>query len=271
MANKTSISSVWMWVAFIFLFSVTVQHSHADNETGKQFSHDEWTAILQQYVDEKGFVDYTSLNENSAPLYEYTARIEQTSPVNASALFPTRDARLAYYINAYNALVFKAVLERGPETESVWKGLISGLNFFVRTPIYVGGDKTNLRKLENKVIRDGFKDPRIHAALNCASVSCPRLFQEAYLPETLDQQLDAAMSEFVNSELHVKVDAAANRVMISAIFDWFEKDFIEYEKENGNASPNIIDHINRYRTPGGEINRDFKVDYLEYDKGINAL
>lgn len=269
MIYKTSVSTAWMRIAFIFLFSVTAQHSHADNETAKQFSYDEWTKILQQYVDEKGYVDYTSLNDNSAPLDAYTARIEQTSPVNAPELFPSTDAQLAYYINAYNALVFKAVLERGPETESVWKGLISGLNFFVRTPIYVGGDKTNLRKLENKVIRDEFKDPRIHAALNCASVSCPRLFQEAYLPETLDQQLDAAMSEFVNSEQHVKVDATAKTVMVSAIFDWFDKDFIEYEQANGNPSPNIIDHINRYRAPGSEIARDFKVEYLEYDKRIN--
>ncbi|MGB5707229.1 MAG: DUF547 domain-containing protein [Arenicellales bacterium] len=257
-------------IVFIFLIVVSIQYGLADSTKLQEFSHDEWTSLLKQYVDPRGYVDYAALNKNKEILNQYVTRIEQHSPVNSPELFPTRGAELAYYINAYNALVFKAVLDRGPETESVWSGLISGLNFFVRTPIIVGGDKTNLRKLENKVIRDQFKDPRIHAALNCASVSCPRLPQQAFLTETLDQQLDMATREFVNSEQHVKIDRQGQRAMLSAIFDWFKKDFIEYERTQGNKSPNLIDYINRYRTPGSEIDRDFKVDYLDYDKRINS-
>lgn len=258
------------WIVFICLLIVSIPYGHADSTKLQEFSHDEWTSILNQYVDPRGYVDYAALNKNKNTLNQYVSRIEQYSPVNSPELFPTREAELAYYINAYNALVFKAVLERGPETESVWSGLISGLNFFVRTPVIVGGDRTNLRKLENKVIRDQFKDPRIHAALNCASVSCPRLPQQAFLTETLDQQLDTAIREFVNSEQHVKIDRQGQRAMLSEIFDWFEKDFIEYERAQGNGSPNLIDYINRYRTPGSEIDRDFKVDFIEYDKRINS-
>jgi len=257
-------------IVFIFLIVVSIQYGHADSAKLQEFSHDEWTSLLKQYVDPRGYVDYEALNKDKDTLNQYVNRIEQYSPVNTPELFPTQEAQLAYYINAYNALVFKAVLERGPETESVWSGLISGLNFFVRTSIIVGGDKTNFRNLENKVIRDQFKDPRIHAALNCASVSCPRLLQQAYLTETLDQQLDTAIREFVNSEQHVKIDRQGQRAMLSTIFDWFDKDFIEYERTQGNGSPNLIDYINRYRTPGSEIDRDFKVDFIEYDKRINS-
>ena len=247
--------------------------------SGQSFSAEKpdyalWTEILSQYVDEKGFVDYSSMVKNRTPLDQFVTQIETIGPSTMPSLFPDDNASLAYYINAYNAHVIQGVLNRGPETESVWKGLISGLNFFVRMDIVVDGKTTNLKKLEDKIVRARYNDPRIHAALNCASVSCPRLIREAYLPEILQQQLEQVNREFLISDQHVQVNAVAGKVNVSKIFDWYEKDFLQYEAGQGNKkgkkSARVIRYINRYRPQNAAIPEHFKLDYLDYDKGINS-
>ena len=235
------------------------------------FAHDEWSRVLSRFVDDRGLVDYEAMAHDRATFDRYIAAVETASPKSNLQLFPSRNHELAYYINAYNALVFKGVLARGPEQESVWKGgLVSGYKFFVSMKFTVGGERTSLKKLEDKVIRDGFQDPRVHAALNCASISCPRLPQRAFDPEHLDEELDAAMTEFVQSDRHVRVVQASRTVQLSKIFDWFSKDFLSYEKRQGNVSPSLIDYVNRYRGERSKIPRDLKVRFLEYDKGINT-
>jgi len=231
------------------------------------FDHSEWTEVLSTYVNENGLVNYEGLKANREQFDRYVTMIESTSPVTHPEMFKTEADELAYYMNAYNALVFKGVLKRGPEKKSVWRGLISGYNFFVKMKITVGGSKTNLKKLEDDIIRAKYKDPRIHAAINCASISCPRLPQTAFTAAELDSQLDAAMSEFVNSETHVQLDPEANTVRVSKIFDWFKEDFLEYEKANGSESARLLDYLNRYRNE--KIPADYKVGYLSYNKGIN--
>ena len=233
-----------------------------------------WAEVLDQYVDERGFVDYQSLNKNRMLLDQYVAAIEVNGPETSPEQFPSDAHKLAYYINAYNAMAFKGVLDRGPEQKSVWSGLIPGLNFFVRMKIKVDGNKTNLKSLEDDIVREQFGDPRIHAALNCASIGCPRLIKQPYEAERLDQQLQAAMIEFLNGAQHVQVNTAKKQVGISKIFDWFEEDFIAYEKAQGNTEGSkdhrLIDYINRYRSAADQIPTDFKVRILEYDKRINS-
>ena len=227
-----------------------------------------WATVLEAYVDDRGFVDYAGLSGDREVLDQYLAQVKSTGPESNPELFPDRGHELAFYINAYNALVFEGVLARGPETESVWKGLVSGLNFFVRMDIVVDGRQTNLRNLENKIIRDRYGDPRIHAALNCASVSCPRLPRTPFDANNLDHELDQAMIEFVANPEHVRVQG--DTVYLSKIFDWFEEDFIEYEISSGNSDPHISHYINRYRSAGQKISPDLKVRYVKYDKGINS-
>lgn len=138
-------------------------------------------------------------SSGGAGLDSWLARLARQGPKSEPSLFPERNDRLAYYVNAYNALVFQGVLSRGPEKESVWKGgLFSGYSFFVSMKVRLDGETWSLKALEDDLIRKGFADPRIHAALNCASIGCPRLPREAFVPEKLEAQLDAAMREFVN-------------------------------------------------------------------------
>lgn len=237
------------------------------------FPHAEWTQVLQKFVDQRGYVDYRALAKDRALLDRYLARVERTGPQNQPALFPDRDHQLAYYINAYNALVFKGVLARGPEKESVWTGGLlpgqTGYAFFVGMDVMVGGEETNLKALEDDVIRAGFQDPRIHAALNCASRGCPRLPRQAFEGATLDQQLDAAMREFVAEARNVSVDESAKTVTLSKIFDWFAADFIAHEKRNGNPGGTVVDYVNRYRPAGARLPRGYAVRFFDYDKRIN--
>ena len=233
------------------------------------FSYSDWTAVLEKFVDGRGMVDYPALAKDRAALDRFLAAIEKTSPESEPALFPTPHDRLAYYLNAYNAWVFRGVLARGPETVSVWKGgLISGYSFFVGMDIVLGGVKTNLKKLEDKTIRARFADPRIHAALNCASRGCPRLPRKAFEPATLDAGLDAAMREFVSETRNV--DADARGVTLSKIFDWFEGDFLAFEKTQGNADPNLVDYVNRYRAADAQVPRGLRIRFAEYDKSLNG-
>jgi hypothetical protein len=222
------------------------------------FSHDVWGKVLREFVDNRGRVDYAALASSRQDLDTYVSRIEKEGPRTTPQAFPSSAHKLAYYLNAYNALVFKGVLARGPEKESVWKGgLISGYSFFVGMKVRVDGEETSLKSFEDKVIRAQFKDPRIHAALNCASIGCPRLPQEAFEPSRLEQQLDAAMTEFVEEERNVSLNEKA-------------RDVLDHEKAKGTARPVLIDYINRYRKSKPALDRTLKVRFFDYDKRINS-
>ncbi|ANM31441.1 hypothetical protein ABI59_20485 [Acidobacteria bacterium Mor1] len=230
--------------------------------------HGDWARALGTHVDEQGLVDYIGLAEDREALDRYLAFVHRVSPDSAPDAFPTRDHELAHYLNAYNALVFEGVLGLEPGIDTVW-GNGDGAGFFSNMPVLVGGTKTNLQDLENKIIREQYRDPRIHAALNCASMGCPRLPMEPFRGETLDAQLDAAIREFVNDPRHVGFDAAAGTVRLSKIFDWFAGDFIADQERNGHPDRTALGYINRYRAAGSEIPANARVEIPAYDKRLN--
>ena len=231
------------------------------------FSYDDWNEVLKSYVDDNGFVDYAGLRENRQALDRFVEKIETTGPQSDPDLFPTREDKLAYYINAYNAQVFKGVLGLSPKAKTVWGFTKTGLGFFVQMKIVVDGQKTSLKALEDDIIREGFKDPRIHAALNCASVGCPKLPGKAFEPEALGEQLDAEMTKFVSEARNCTIDSVAGTVTLSKIFDWFRGDFEEYEDRHDGG--NLIDYINRYRPTDAQVPEGLEVEFFPYDKTLN--
>lgn len=231
---------------------------------GSTFSHDEWTNVLQKYVDERGYVDYRTLAVNRAAFDRYLARIRAHSPRSNPEMFPTRDHELAYWINAYNAHVIHGVLDRGPEAGSVWGKLLqTGKGFFVDRKVTLGNETTNLKTLEDDWIRAEYEDPRIHAAINCASKGCPRLPRTAFTGPELDEQLDAGMRLFVSEERNVEVTDGGETVELSKIFDWFEGDFTA-------EADSVIAYVNRYRDEDAQVPADAKIEYRKYDKELNA-
>lgn len=263
---KTLRSILAYWLLLASLFYIFIPNS-AQAET---FSHENWDSVLQTHVNPDGYVDYDALFQNRDLFNQYLDSIKTQGPQSTPDLFPHNDAKLAYYINAYNALVFEGVLARGPEDKSVWSGLISGLNFFRLMDVTFDNTRSNLQSLEDDIIRAQFNDPRIHAAINCASISCPRLPQQAFSPNTLQQQLDSAMREFINSPQHAQINHSDKTIKISKIFKWFEEDFIQYEQNQGNTEPTIQAYLNRFLPDEGQIDARYQVSYLDYDKGINS-
>ena len=125
---------------------------------------------------------------------------------------------------------------------------------------------TDFLAVPGKVLRRNC-DPRVHAALNCASLSCPRLRREAFEGSTLEETLDAAMAEFVGEVRNCTVNDASRTVTLSRIFNWFASDFVGGGRE-GKAKA-LIDYVNRYRPPDAQIPRDYRVTFFKYDKRIN--
>ncbi len=179
--------------------------------------HSAFDALLKAHV--KGHqVDYASLSKKKDTLAKYLEVVGKTDP----ATLPSNDAQLAFWINAYNAHTVAAVLAHWPGITSV-SNIQPDFGFFKTKDKLVGGKKYALNDIENEVIRPTFKDPRIHAALNCASVSCPPLLGAAFTTANLHKQLDQVMGAFVNDDSRNQITASGAK--LSQIFNWYGKDF----------------------------------------------
>ena len=215
-----------------------------------------WTKVLARHVDESGRIDFDSLSQNHADLDRVVAFVAAVDPISQPQRFPDKQSRLAFYINAYNALAMYGVVQAGvPESLG---GLTKFTFFYLRT-FTVGGKSISLYKFENNVIRP-LGDERVHFALNCMVVSCPRLPRVAFSAAALDRQLDSAAREFIGNTRNVWVDHAKREVWLSAIFEFYTQDFLAH-------APGLVAYVNRYRA--AQIPADFKVRFLGYDWTVN--
>ena len=160
-----------------------------------------------------GQVDYAVLKNNLQDLDRYCFRLSTCSPDRCPELFPTEKGKLAYWINAYNAAVIKAVLTHYPisSVEDIippfsFFFLPNKSGFFLFQQVTFGGNTTSLYALEHRLIRKRYTDPRIHFALNCASGGCPRLPRYTFSAGELDAQLDHEARKFLAEERNLRVD-----------------------------------------------------------------
>jgi hypothetical protein len=201
----------------------------------KGFDYSWWDAALADFVRD-GRVDYDAVLDQEAGLRSFVATLAVSGPTTTPERFRTEPEKLAYYVNAYNALTLLGVIAHWPiETVHDVHGWIDpreGFGFFYGLRFPLDGGTINLYDLENGVIRP-FLDARIHAAINCASNSCPALAPYAFEPATLDEQFDAVTREFCSNAPHVVIDEEAEKVRLSAIFDWYRADFEEHARRLG--------------------------------------
>ena len=246
------------------------------------FSHDSFEDLLNTYVTEDGRIDYTrwhELPQSEAQLESYLAAVARYSPLNAPDRFPDRFAELAYWMYGYNAYVIKAVLERWP-IESVTDvkapiEAIKGQGFFHQQQFSFGGEYLNLLDVENDKIRKVYMDPRVHFILNCASESCPVARPGLPVGEDLDKLLALAAVDFINDPDNVSVDHQNKLVYLSKIFKWYEKDFVNDVRLDGELAGNgIIAYISKYTAP--ELSTDlakaqrYKIVFRTYDWSLNS-
>ena len=217
---------------------------------------DAWARVLDRYVDARGLVDFPALAAQPGDLYRYVSYVAKLDPTSPEGGLDTPAERLAHYINAYNALAMYGVVDLGlPATNA---GLRKVRFFFLRR-YRIGGEVQSLNAYETGIRALG--EERIHFALNCMSVSCPRLRREPFEPETLDRVLQESAVEFFSSPMHLVVDDATRTVRVSSILSFYTGDFLA-------KSPTLIDYINRYRTQ--PIPADYRVEFLDYDWTINS-
>lgn len=255
-------------LVFMVLFSLPISAS-TTSVSAKAFDHSTFHNVLQKYVNENGYVDYSSLKANRSDLDAYVDSLAQISPGNSPSLFPDKNSKLAYWINAYNAFTLRGVIDNYP-TKSV-RDVHALYGFFWRIKFNAGGKKMSLRALENEIIRK-FNEPRIHFAIVCASEGCPRLSREAYIGERLDGQLEAQAQKFINEERNVKFDAKANALHMSKIFDWFAEDFLVAfpgEKDKKKVTEYLKPYLNNSRRQALDTFKSAKIEYIEYDWRIN--
>lgn len=216
-----------------------------------------WTTILTRNVDEGGRIEFSELRRRHGDLDQVVDFIAKVDPAAHPQRFPDRQSRLAFYINAYNALAMYGVVQADvPES----LGGLRKFTFFRLRTFPVGGKAVSLHGFENDVIRP-LGDERVHFALNCMVVSCPRLPRVAFSAKTLDRQFDAAAREFIGEDRNVRVDFGQREVWLSAIFDFYSEDFLA-------RAPSLVAYANRYRAK--PIPSDFKVRFLDYDWTVNS-
>lgn len=216
----------------------------------------EWGAVLHTAVNGRGQVDFDALARHPDGLRRVVAGIGRASPRSAPDRFPAEASRLAYYINAYNALAMANVIDSGIPVSLTWWRKI---RFFGVTTFSIGGEQMSLYHLENQVIRP-LGDERVHFALNCMVVSCPRLPQEPFSGDKLNDQLDKAARAFFSESRNLSIDASRHVVRVSSILKFYTEDFLR-------KAPTLNAYINRYAaTP---VPADYTVEFIPYDWTVN--
>ncbi|WP_445173881.1 DUF547 domain-containing protein [Microcoleus sp.] len=225
-----------------------------------------WDELLQRYVDDLGRVNYRRWKAEGADVLRVW--LESLADVDL-ADFTDAEARLALWLNAYNAIAISQVLEVYPIASIRPKVLgipnwLSFLDFFTRSNTIIGGKKYSLNQIEHAILRPEFAEPRIHFALVCASVGCPLLRRGAYFPESVRTQLEADASRFIHNPDKVRYDAEKKTLYLSKIFKWYGEDFVK-------AAGSVAEYVGGYLGPEAAVGDGWAIVFLPYDWNLNRV
>jgi hypothetical protein len=221
-------------------------------------SHQIWDQLLKANVSSSGIVNYKGFIKEKAKLEQYLKLISENAPDRKTW---SKQEQLAYWINAYNAFTVKLIVDNypvksirdlGPELKIPLIKDVWHYKFFK-----IGGVESSLDEIEHSILRKEFEEPRIHFAVNCASVSCPPLLNEAFMASKLEAQLDKVARGFINDSSRNKI--TADNAQISSIFSWFKGDFTK--------KGSLIDFLNLYSKV--KIKPTAKISHLDYNWNLN--
>lgn len=250
----------------------TAAHAEFDHE------HAAWTRLLSQHVvlidgGNASRVRYAGFARDHAALDAYLDTLAAVTP-QAYARW-SRGQQLAFLINAYNAFTIKKILTRYPDLRS-----IRDFGSFIGNPwkdkfFTLLGKPMSLDNIEHDTIRvpGVFDEPRVHFALNCASVGCPMLREEAYTAAQLDRQLDEQVQRFLSDRTRNRIDAASGTLEVSRIFDWYGKDFNQGWHGYRSLPQFLAIHAEQLSDDPQQRqrarNQQLKIEFLDYDWGLN--
>lgn len=226
------------------------------------FDHSVFDQILKTYVNDQGLVDYNGIaGDQSFKKYMEALQTAQTDSMS-------RDAQLAFWINAYNAVTIDKVIKWKPKKsvrETFIPGVWTGTKFFTTREHTVAGRLLSQDDIENDILRKELKEPRIHFAIICASSSCPPLPRFAYTEANVQTKLEEETRKYINSERGTRIDSANHQLYLSKLFDWFAGDF-EY------ASGSVLDFIKPYLDENARafVEQKPEIKWIPYNWALNA-
>lgn len=243
---------------FLLVGLVCLLTSAFTEPTVAPVDHSAYDRLLKKYVNEKGLVNYKGFKSDEKALNDYLATLSKNPP----AASWSKNEQMAFWINAYNAYTIRLILDHYP-VKSI-KDIGSKIKIpFVTTPwaakfFTIGGEKMSLDNIEHGILRKKFNDPRIHFTLVCASISCPRLRNEAYTADKLDAQMDDQGRDFLNNPSKNKI--GKDEAQLSNYFNWYKGDWTK----NGQS---VVKWVNKYSNT--KISDKTDIEYLDYNWNLN--
>jgi len=257
-------------IALSALLASPAAHAAADR------THAAWTALLAKHVkleDTEGHasrVDYAAFARDRAALRAYLGELARVTPLEFAAL-PRAD-RIAFWINAYNAATVELILGEYPKHAS-----IRDYGSLLRSPwkrpfVRLLGETLTLDQIEHERLRGahGYGEPRVHFALNCASIGCPMLREEAYTGAKLEVQLDEQSVRFLSDRTRNRADPDSGELVLSPIFDWYRDDFAGGDLPRflaRFAAALVLDERERRRF----AEREWDIELGDYDWRLNDV
>lgn len=217
-----------------------------------------WAEVLQRFVDDAGRIDFARLQVDPQPLRAATRALGEIAPWSAAQCFPDRVSRLAYHINAYNALAMQAVVDVG--VPQAFDSVLRRARFFRWRRHLIGGRRYSLHAYENAVIRR-FGEPRVHFALNCMVRGCPRLPRQPFPAAGLDAALEGAAHGFFREARNLRIDDARRTVWLSELLRFYREDF------TAGGPGDLLAAIARWLPR--PLPRGYAVRFIPYDWTVN--
>jgi len=203
--------------------------------------HGAWDEFLQRNLDSKhpsgiNRLDYAHVSQVDRLILDGYLKQQAALPISSY----NRNEQKAYWINLYNALTVQVVLQHWPVRSirdiDISPGIFADGPWGARL-IAVEGVELSLDEIEHRILRPIWHDPRVHYAVNCASLGCPNLALRAYTVFNLEEQLEDAARAYVNHPRGARFDG--NRLIVSSIYVWFQEDF-------GGSEAGVIQHLRRH-------------------------
>jgi len=214
-----------------------------------------WAKVLKEHVDDQGKVDYNKLKNNQADLDAFIEKVRNANIDEMSDI-----EQKTFWINAYNALTLQTIIDHYPVKS------IRLINFGLvwKLSKHVAQEKHSLGNIEHEILRP-LGDPRVHFALNCASIGCPKLPIKPFDPQQLDKQLDFETRRFINDTEKVRLDREENVLYHSELFNWYEDDFLFVSEDKLSYIKEYLNEDDRAYLDANEV----VLKKIKYDWGLN--
>jgi len=240
-----------------------------------EFSHRLWDEVLRAHVTDRGRVDYAGIRSDRR-FRRYVDSLAGVDPLR----FPADRDRLAFWINAYNALTIDGILSHLPDDPRAWPDFkptsirVAGKSLWRGIRFKVAGRSLTLDEIEHEKIRGdpALKDPRIHVALVCAARGCPPLENRAYRGSTVAARLEDRMRAEVNDPERTRLDHRGKVIRLSRVFEWYGKDFTDrqFNPHADSLGAFIARYLKNRDVARALAAGEWKIEFGEYDWRLNV-